>query len=117
MRETLIDRIYEAAGTPEFWPDVLQCFGETAHSDGGVLMVLPPTGTPRWIASPSLERRLRHHTDAASWRDSGRTAQWRALAQGSFVRDVDLPADLDLALWATFPFEDPKDSMASYWYS
>ncbi|KQQ45617.1 hypothetical protein ASF58_18735 [Methylobacterium sp. Leaf125] len=90
MREALIDRIYEAAGTPELWPDVLQCFGETAHSDGGVLMVLPPAGTPRWIASPALERRLRHHTDAATGRGSGRTAQWRALAHGSFVRDVDL---------------------------
>jgi DNA-binding CsgD family transcriptional regulator len=90
VREAFIDRIYEAAGTPELWPDVLQCLGDTAQSDGGVLMVLPPVGMPRWIASPALERRLRHHASAASWRGSGRTAQWRTLAHAGFVRDVDL---------------------------
>jgi DNA-binding NarL/FixJ family response regulator len=88
--ETLIDRIYEAAGTPELWPNVLQCFGDYAQSDGAVLMMLPPTGRPRWIASPALEHRLRHHTASTSWRSSGRTAQWRTISQPGFVRDVDL---------------------------
>jgi hypothetical protein len=55
MREALIDRIYEAAGTPELWPDVLQSIGDMANSDGAVLTVLPPVGTSRWIASPALE--------------------------------------------------------------
>ncbi|MGU3362114.1 helix-turn-helix transcriptional regulator [Methylobacterium sp. M6A4_1b] len=90
MREALIDRIYEAAGTPDLWPDVLQCLGETAHSDGGVLMLLPPVGLPRWIASPALEQRLRHRPAAAAWRGSGRAAQWRTLAHAGFMRDVDL---------------------------
>ncbi len=90
MREALIDRIYEAASTPELWPDVLQSLGDAANSDGAVLMVLPPVGMPCWIASPTLEQRLRHHTPAASWRGSGRTAQWRALAHAGFMRDVDL---------------------------
>ena len=90
MLESLIDRIYEAAATPALWPNVLQCFGDYAASDGAVLMVLPPAGTPRWIASAGLEERLRHHTASASWRTSGRTAQWRTVAQAGFVRDVDL---------------------------
>ena len=55
MHEALIDRIYEAAGTPELWPDVLQCLADTAKSDGGVLTVLPPVGRPRWIVSPTLQ--------------------------------------------------------------
>ncbi len=107
MREALIDRIYEAAGTPELWPEVLQSLGDTANSDGAVLMVLPPVGMPRWIASPTLEQRLRHHTTTASWRGSGRTAQWRTLAHAGFMRDVDLvpgshdgrPCEVDAPFW------------------
>lgn len=95
MHEALIDRIYEAAGTPELWPDVLQCLADTAKSDGGVLTVLPPVGRPRWIVSPPLQNRIRQHT-ATSWRGNERLAQWRAHAEAGFVRDVDLmPAFLD----------------------
>lgn len=107
MLESLIDRIYEAAGTPELWPNVLDCLGDYAASDGSVLMVLPPTGTPRWIASPGLEERLAHYTASSSWRSSGRTAQWRTLAHTGFVRDVDLlstsrgipPCRIDEPFW------------------
>ena len=107
VREALIDRIYEAAGTPELWPDVLQTLGDTANSDGAVLMVLPPVGMPRWIASPAFEQRLRQHTAAASWRGSGRTAQWRVQAHAGFMRDVDLvpgsydgrPSEVDKTFW------------------
>ncbi|KAA0114930.1 helix-turn-helix transcriptional regulator [Methylobacterium sp. P1-11] len=107
MREALIDRIYEAAGTPELWPEVLQSVGETANSDGAVLMVLPPVGRPRWIASPALEPRLSHETAATFWRGSGRTAQWRAEAHAGFIRDVDLvpgsydgwPCDVEKPFW------------------
>ncbi|MET3410013.1 MULTISPECIES: helix-turn-helix transcriptional regulator [unclassified Methylobacterium] len=88
MREALIDRIYEAAGTPELWPDVLQSIGDMANSDGAVLTVLPPVGTSRWIASPALEQRLGHQTGAG--RSSGRMAPWRTDAQAGFTRDVDL---------------------------
>ena len=90
MREALIDRIYEAAGTPELWPEVLQSLGDMANSDGAVLMVQPTVGMPRWIASPTLEQHLRHHTTAASRRGDGCTAQWRILAHAGFMRDVDL---------------------------
>ena len=90
MREALIDRIYEAAGTPELWPEVLQSLGDTANSDGAVLMVLPPVGMPRWIASPALAPRLSHETAATSRRGRVRTAQWRAEAHVGFMRDVDL---------------------------
>lgn len=107
MREALIDRIYEAAGTPELWPEVLQSLGDTAHSDGAVLMVLPPVGMPRWIASPALEPHLRHQTAATGGRCTGRTAHWRAEAQAGFVRDVDLapgayagwPCDVEKPFW------------------
>ncbi|WP_298964733.1 helix-turn-helix transcriptional regulator [uncultured Methylobacterium sp.] len=107
MREALIDRIYEAAGTPELWPEVLQSLGETANSDGAVLMVLPPVGMPRWIASPALEPHLGHQTAATSWRGGRRTAQWRAEAQAGFMRDIDLvsgscdgwPCDIEKPFW------------------
>ncbi len=90
MREALIDRIYEAAGAPELWPDVLRSLGDTARSDGAVLTVLPPVGTSRWIASPGLDQRLGHPPMANSWRGSGRMAQWRAEAHAGFIRDIDL---------------------------
>lgn len=87
MCEAFIDRIYEAASTPALWPDVLQCFAEMADSTGGLLTVLPPVGKPRWIASPSLEHRLRPRP--TSWPGGGRMAQWRVLTHTGFVRDID----------------------------
>ena len=107
MQEALIDRIYEAAGTPELWPEVLQSLGDTANSDGAVLTVLPPVGMPRWIASPALKPRVSHLTAANSWRSSGHTAQWRAEAHAGFMRDVDLvpgscagwPCDVEKPFW------------------
>jgi hypothetical protein len=86
--ETLIDRMYEAAGSPKLWPDAIQCLSAYAESDRGSLVVLPQVGSPRWIASPVPECRTNSAVAPPSYRNTGRHAQWHPLAHSQFVRDV-----------------------------
>jgi hypothetical protein len=44
MTETLVDRIYEAAFTPEAWPDVLDELAKIADARGGHVTVVSAKG-------------------------------------------------------------------------
>ena len=89
MLEALIERIYEAAGTPKLWPDVLRCVGDYATSDRGVLKVIPSSGPSRWIASPTLEGPPTLPFSQIPVEDGGIKARWGPRAHTGFVRDSD----------------------------
>jgi DNA-binding CsgD family transcriptional regulator len=54
-RETLIDRIYEAAVVPEFWPGILDDIAALAGCVGGILFTTVAAGrVGRWTSSRNL---------------------------------------------------------------
>jgi DNA-binding CsgD family transcriptional regulator len=53
--ESLVDRIYEAAVIPEFWPDVLDRLSQLARCYGGALISLDAQREARYFVSEPLQ--------------------------------------------------------------
>jgi DNA-binding CsgD family transcriptional regulator len=87
--EALIDRLYEAAGSPKLWADAIQWFNRYAEADRSSLIVVPQSGSARWIASPSPECHSTSVVASTTLRNTGRNTQWQTLAHTRFVQDVD----------------------------
>jgi DNA-binding NarL/FixJ family response regulator len=55
MSQNLIDRIYECAFAPEFWPDVLDELAAKSEARGGVFFAADlHTGAIKWVSSPKI---------------------------------------------------------------
>jgi hypothetical protein len=54
MDEQLIDRIYECAFAPEFWPRILDELAKIADARGGTFLSAATTEVMNWTASASL---------------------------------------------------------------
>jgi DNA-binding CsgD family transcriptional regulator len=85
----LIDRIYEAAVLPEFWPDVLIQFADIARARDSVLFATRGQEVTRWIASSprfdELVQAFGRHAGALE-----RTRRLLAARHPGFVQDQDV---------------------------
>jgi len=92
----LIDRIYEAAIVPEFWPKVLQSISDLSASVGGVLFTTN-NEVSDWVASPEMAP-IASEYFGQGWGDRNpRPARAVALRLSGFVSDHDLfsPKEID----------------------
>lgn len=97
MDQTLIDRIYECAFAPEFWPGVLEELAKIAEARGGAFLTANGDGgVLRWTCSTAL------HDDVASYieqdwlhRDKRTRRVVRAHHQG-FLTERDLFTEEEL---------------------
>ena len=87
--ETVVDRIYEAALTPEGWPGVLDALGTMSGSAGGAMFVVSGRHPPKWVASEPVAAALNAFTESGAWRRNRRRERW-AESSGGFLRDVDI---------------------------
>lgn len=93
--DDLVDRIYEAAVGPEFWPEVLRHFADAARSREGV-MVATHRDQLRWlVSSPEAETFVQEN-----YRYDGgmeRTRRLLARSDPAFVTDRELFSESELA--------------------
>jgi DNA-binding CsgD family transcriptional regulator len=87
--ESLIDRIYEAAGSPRLWVDAIQWLCNYAESDRSSLIVLPQVGTARWVASTAPKCQSNSALAPPTLRNTGRHPRLHMLAHTKFIQDVD----------------------------
>lgn len=71
-----IDRIYEAAFLPEYWPSVLQRIAHQAQSVSGALLVFEDIQPMKFMATPQI-RPWTEHFCAEQWKVSNRVSHIR----------------------------------------
>lgn len=88
-REAFVDRLYEAAVVPEFWPDVLRMIGEIAGARGAILLTSSAADL-RWVASAEV------HDDMTAFAEGGwhsrntRLPRLLAAQHAGFLREIDI---------------------------
>lgn len=96
MSEDIIDRIYEAALVPEFWPSVLDRLSDMTGSVGGAILAAGERHPPRWAASEAVAPALHAFATGDAWKHNKRPERWLSAAHPGFLRDVDLFTDDEL---------------------
>jgi DNA-binding CsgD family transcriptional regulator len=86
LLELLIDRIYEAAGSPRLWADVTQNLGDHIDADQCVLGIVPQAGSARWIKTPARNGQSHPEPIAETHRIVWPDGRWSRLSQVSFVQ-------------------------------
>jgi DNA-binding CsgD family transcriptional regulator len=93
-QESFVDRIYEAAVLPEFWPDVLRDFARLAESRHAVIVAVRDQSY-RWIGSSALMETMTRE----SYQYPGgqeRTRRLLAAPRGGFVTDHDVFSESEI---------------------
>lgn len=87
-QESFVDRIYEAAVLPEFWPDVLRDFARLAESRHAVLIAVRQQNY-KWVgSSPLMETMTQEVYQYPGGQE--RTRRLLAAPPGGFVTDLDV---------------------------
>lgn len=94
--DSLLDRIYEAAVLPEFWPDVLDRLANLAGGVGGLLLVANEKQLNGGIASSALDS-LASEWIAGGWAQrSQRAPRMMAKRHAGFSTDLDIYTEAEL---------------------
>jgi DNA-binding CsgD family transcriptional regulator len=89
LLELLIDRIYEAAGSPRLWAGVTQLFGDHLEADRCCLGVVPQVGSARWIETRAGNGQSEPDPVAEIYRVGCPDGRWSRLSQVSFVQNTE----------------------------
>jgi DNA-binding CsgD family transcriptional regulator len=91
---SFVDRIYEAAVLPEFWPDVLRDFARLAESRHAVLIAVR-NQSYKWVgSSPTMEAmtlEVYHYPGGQE-----RTRRLLAAPPGGFITDLDVYSESEI---------------------
>lgn len=93
-QESFVDRIYEAAVLPEFWPDVLRDFARLADSRHAVIVAVRDQSY-KWVGSSALMETMTRE----SYQFPGgqeRTRRLLAAPPGGFVTDLDVFSESEM---------------------
>jgi len=92
----VLDRIYEAAVLPQFWPDALARVNRLSNIDGGALFVASDKDV-RWTATPAFSETVAAFIDEGHMPGNARNGRALALKHAGFVTDQELftPEELD----------------------
>ncbi|MDR4305227.1 helix-turn-helix transcriptional regulator [Chelatococcus sambhunathii] len=96
MGRDFVDRIYEAAAFPEFWPELFHDLA-TALGFAGAAMVSVNPEFKRHVASPGVAGMIRRFLSEGWQTRDLRSERAAALGHGGFVRDQDLASDEEIA--------------------
>ena len=97
MMEDLVERIYEAAIVPEFWPDRLEELAALSGSIGGSLFAARPSLPPRWTASAALKPVFDAYVEDPIALRNTRLARVLSRNHRGFLRDVDFTTQEEFA--------------------
>lgn len=98
MRDSsLIDQIYEAAFVPEYWETVCESLSAEVESFSASLITLDGNQSYRWISSPNVREHMERFSQSPLRFENGRVERHAALSPFSFMRDVDLMSEAELA--------------------
>lgn len=90
MNDTLVDRIYEAAFVPEFWPSVLGEIADRANAASGELQIVVNGEAPRWKATEVTHETLSTFMESGLWRSCERPGRYLQADHAGFLCDVDI---------------------------
>ena len=91
MDLSLIDRIYECAFAPEFWPDVMDEFAKISDARGGMLIAAnSETEIPTWTASKDLSHMMGEYIRGDLFRRGRATKSLMASRHTGFMRNNDV---------------------------
>jgi hypothetical protein len=96
VSETLVDRIYECAFTPEHWPAVFDELAKIADARGGFLLAANRK-VINWTASASLEAGMQAFVAGDFYTRSSRPARLLATRHAGFLREYDVFTDEEMA--------------------
>lgn len=85
----VLDRIYEAAVLPQFWPDALARVNQLSGVDGGALFVASDKGV-RWTATSAFSETVAAFIDEGHMPGNARNGRALALKHAGFVTDQEL---------------------------
>jgi len=90
LSESLIDRIYEAAFVPEFWPSVLTDAATAANAASGELQIIAGGGDPIWKATERTHDTLETFMKGGQWRQCERPLRFMEANHAGFLLDADI---------------------------
>jgi DNA-binding CsgD family transcriptional regulator len=98
VEQNLLDRIYECAFAPEFWPIALHELALVAEARGGLLFAAnAEVGVLRWMASQNLQQELARYV-SDGWLDRDRRRdRVIGLSHAGFLTDYDVYTDAEIA--------------------
>jgi len=94
---TLIDRIYECAFAPEFWPGVLDELAKIAGARGGSLFAANQD-VLNWTASESVRGGMEGYVAGKFYARSQRVSRMIAARHAGFLREHDIYTNEELAV-------------------
>ncbi|MGN6102575.1 MAG: helix-turn-helix transcriptional regulator [Devosia sp.] len=86
----VIDRIYEAAAVPEFWPEVLAELARLANAWGSSVLSFDPHGNVKFMATPGYEQIVADFAAKAQNYDNARPKRHLAAGHVGFQFDLEL---------------------------
>lgn len=93
--ETLVDRIYEAAGIPEKWSGLLHDISAGVVGARGAVMLVNNPASSQWIASPGIHQLIDDWFREGWSQNNTRGARLASANTPGFVRDIDIYDDRD----------------------
>ncbi|UYN98461.1 MAG: helix-turn-helix transcriptional regulator [Devosia sp.] len=109
----LIDRIYEAAVVPEFWPDVLDEIARRAGSTSGALLLIDQRAPPLYTATPNIIDILADYAAGPYWYKNDRLARYLKLNYSGFL-EVSHYVDPNIPRTGN-PYDDNLERMGASW--
>jgi len=97
MSDSLVERIYEAAFIPEYWPGVLGQLTETFSSDSSAMLVVDRRLPPLWAATPNVEHLLGAYAQTPGWYQNDRLRRMLRLDYAGFLCVDDFSTDQELS--------------------
>lgn len=94
--ESVIDRIYEAAAVPEYWPQVLERIAAIADAHAASLIAMGADGVTRYIATPSYEPCFSDYATNGAHLPNLRLPRALELAPMAFVHDLEVCTQAEL---------------------
>jgi DNA-binding CsgD family transcriptional regulator len=92
----LIDRIYECAFAPEYWPKVLDQLAAMADARGGFVFAAN-SDVRHWTASASLQGGMERFVNGQFFIRSERPRRGLAARHAGFLRDLDIYTEEEMA--------------------
>ena len=98
MDLSLIDRIYECAFAPEFWPEVMDEFAKICDARGGILITANgATEIPVWAASQNMRENVEQYVEGGIYKRSLTTKRLIESRYAGFIRDADVNSAEEMA--------------------
>lgn len=99
MQETsFIDQIYEAAFIPELWETVCEKLSAAVDSYSASLITMGSSQSFRWTCSANVREGMEHFSQSPLRFQNVRPQRHAALSPFSFMRDIDLMTEEELAV-------------------